>query len=1034
MASYLGYPRIHFAGQYRADASTTNNDFCNYRMSEPLNPDQNMDFNKYGTNEFEIVNAKVTSVHYKNGTTSLRDSVVGHVIIGNSNSPHAKLSSPYNQFSSLYGMSFGIQWHNTNVTAFRGQWTPNVIAQSQWSRLKCYTKAHHGLYPWQITTPLSSQFTTTVTNIDWQSMGGSEVLTQLQNAVGKGSLTLRGTMFYYTRNYLPYVTHNATYGYLIGVIGATGPADTLNVPGERAMYTKDEPIGLKFDRDDLCYGVDLSQFVPWTYIAVFEVDKKRSEVRIDLSNSLPTDMSNSLRDIGKLRLGILKKSCVYLLGDDSGLPYAAMEDFSITSGIYTVPVHPFLMHTVFTHPLVLAQVLDNEQGTIASCSERLSTPDIKQSIQILLQEVPYFIRPTGYYKHYLDRQSNPEEKETVYVTKYGEPAQGLKIRVHRAYSDGVPDVVLLNYHAQEGVIPSSWSATTNEKGLATFTFRINPNVMIPKERHYFNDMCNFTASSNTAILPVENHEYLYNYCMEMDDHVCGYTPSYFLASADESFTRPYTWVKDVGPIFTLYARIAPAMKKVLDLSSFKVVTSPKYLDLLNFTLRLDFYDPSYMPTTRDLSPAKRKMILEWLEDPKYDLWDQQPAKIAPFSLKDELLYHPLVKSQAMSYFLPPRCRASALLFQDDPHEHDVFFEEILSPSSYYGAEEENLLVRPLGSETCTLQGLMKQLQMAIELEWATIPVYITSLYSVVEGYNTEIYNLINTVIVQEMLHMVQVANILIALNGSPLIDSPSVVPSYPVVGLPGGVLPGLKVSIEKLSLEHVYKVFMPIETPQRSFVTYPAIVNEKNTIGAFYGEITDCIEHLNDEVFNVTTVDYQVKWPLVTDKSVGYVTPVTNKASALKAIDIIISQGEGSGLLDPNELGSETLAHFYKFEEIVCGKHLVKVSDFHYAYTGSPISFDAKGVWPMRPNPTAATVHPHTNCYIESRAFHGVYRMLLRRLQEVFNGHPQDMMITMQLMESLKIHAKKLMWTRYGADLHDNTTCGPVWDYTWPQG
>ena len=44
------------------------------------------------------------------------------------------------------------------------------------------------------------------------------------------------------------------------------------------------------------------------------------------------------------------------------------------------------------------------------------------------------------------------------------------------------------------------------------------------------------------------------------------------------------------------------------------------------------------------------------------------------------------------------------------------------------------------------------------------------------------------------------------------------------------------------------------------------------------------------------------------------------------------------------------LAHFYKFEEIVCTQALVKVNDTHYAYEGDPIEFDTTGIYPMRDN------------------------------------------------------------------------------------
>ncbi len=98
------------------------------------------------------------------------------------------------------------------------------------------------------------------------------------------------------------------------------------------------------------------------------------------------------------------------------------------------------------------------------------------------------------------------------------------------------------------------------------------------------------------------------------------------------------------------------------------------------------------------------------------------------------------------------------------------------------------------------------------MEWATIPSYATPLYSNGEGCNPEVYELIRSIIMQEMLHMVQSANILIALDGSPVIDSKDVTPQFPG-HLPGHVLPGLTVTLENLSISHVRDVLMAIEMP-----------------------------------------------------------------------------------------------------------------------------------------------------------------------------------------------------------------------------
>ena len=287
--------------------------------------------------------------------------------------------------------------------------------------------------------------------------------------------------------------------------------------------------------------------------------------------------------------------------------------------------------------------------------------------------------------------------------------------------------------------------------------------------------------------------------------------------------------------------------------------------------------------------------------------------------------------------------------------------------------------------------------------------------------------LISSVVKQEMQHMTQAANILIAVGGSPLIDSPDVSPKYPAVGLPGGVLPSLHVSLKKLSLPQVYNVFMGVEVPMQTLVGGP--IFHLFTIGQFYDEISHCIEILGDNIFeDPGRAKLQVEWPWDAP-NIGNVSIVMDKDDALKAIEKVVAQGEGAGPLDPTEIANAKLAHFFKLEEIVCQHRLVEVGTHHYAYVGAPIPFDPRGVWPMRDNPNADGIQPNTNCYTEAKNFHRAYRALLQRLQEAFGGHPEYITATVEVMETLQVHAKKLMWTLFKPD--STETCGPLWDYEW---
>ena len=71
-----------------------------------------------------------------------------------------------------------------------------------------------------------------------------------------------------------------------------------------------------------------------------------------------------------------------------------------------------------------------------------------------------------------------------------------------------------------------------------------------------------------------------------------------------------------------------------------------------------------------------------------------------------------------------------------------------------------------------------------------------------------------------------------------------------------------------------------------------------------------------------------------------------------------------------------------------------------------------------------------TNCYTEATAFHEVFRALLRELQTTFGGYPSNIFKSVELMEALKVHAKRVMRVKYDHGEDDNEdTCGPVWDY-----
>ena len=107
-----------------------------------------------------------------------------------------------------------------------------------------------------------------------------------------------------------------------------------------------------------------------------------------------------------------------------------------------------------------------------------------------------------------------------------------------------------------------------------------------------------------------------------------------------------------------------------------------------------------------------------------------------------------------------------------------------------------------------LDHLRAALQAAVTLEFATLPPYLSALWSVKDdiGY---VANSIRQVIQEEMLHMSLAANMLGSIGGHPQVSNRA--PSYPGP-LPLGIHPELVVHLAALSPDTL-ATFLEIERP-----------------------------------------------------------------------------------------------------------------------------------------------------------------------------------------------------------------------------
>lgn len=84
-------------------------------------------------------------------------------------------------------------------------------------------------------------------------------------------------------------------------------------------------------------------------------------------------------------------------------------------------------------------------------------------------------------------------------------------------------------------------------------------------------------------------------------------------------------------------------------------------------------------------------------------------------------------------------------------------------------------------------------------------------------------------------------------------------------------------------------------------------------------------------------------------------------------------------------LSSGELAHYYRFEEIVEGRHLVEKGG-RWSYGGEEISFDPAGVAPMVDDPDTGSLPSGSKVRLRSETCDKVYGDLLRSLHAVFNA------------------------------------------------
>lgn len=210
----------------------------------------------------------------------------------------------------------------------------------------------------------------------------------------------------------------------------------------------------------------------------------------------------------------------------------------------------------------------------------------------------------------------------------------------------------------------------------------------------------------------------------------------------------------------------------------------------------------------------------------------------------------------------------------------------------------------------TAADLHRHLQHALDVEFWTIPLYLTALCSI-RGLKElrpdeqpDAAKLIRSVVIQEMLHMEIVCNLCHALGHLPRFDAPTYVHArrIPFIHPAPSALPAhLRGYVCRPGAlgEGTLKLFCVIELPHERKPIPWEDRNSYHSIAEMYAALKLGVEHLWERCFVGAGRNDRQKLSFRDYEGVhrghhGFSQVVDSPGAALKAIDAIVEQGEGA--------------------------------------------------------------------------------------------------------------------------------------------
>jgi hypothetical protein len=564
--SYLHSVRLHFAGRFRADVSTVNNnrdhfDDDNFSSSfqKPFSDAGDpSNWQPAGTGAWRLLDCEVTRHTRLDGsaaTSPADDIAVGLAVREADDRASGKvvdLDTDQQGVSMLYGLTIRLVDEHGNAL-MRGEFEPAAFFDLRFERSEGGGDAGAGSY-----------FQSVLTDVTWGDLSGSPCLQQLRQTSAPGVLSIRFITDGYRMD-----AQQRGYGRIVGTIGPylAGEPRTFVLGRHLEVVTGSGPR-LKHTQAECV------------------VDGTRRKVLVDVGNVLKVDGDGDFVKVGELTLAAGDGAAAASLG---ALDYQDRGTYRTTAGIFELPPGRTLTDTELTaatqQPL---RLMLRSQGAAAPTRFGAERGD------------GYYVRAERFVFRLDPGQS---EHTDLFVTRFGVPV-----------ADATPQTTSFPFsqEAQSPLPEVVAAAKTNAAGRARLTVTgvdpTNPRGFI--DGQVYGIVC-WVAEFDPDLSAMVNLE---------GNHisVLMFDPVTVLAEPG--------W-DDVAPIFKQYGDLYPrphgpdpytvfdgfpSSHPVVNLADFQQVRS--FARRINKALTFPVEHPNHMPVTRDLSGGKRQLLLNWLSN------------------------------------------------------------------------------------------------------------------------------------------------------------------------------------------------------------------------------------------------------------------------------------------------------------------------------------------------------------------------------------------------------------------------------------